>query len=119
MTEKRYHVSRGFPPNSTQEQVFNGSSLPGLVDAAMAGYRATCFAYGQTGAGKTHTVLGLPNDEGLLPRTVRRVYALAMKRPDIKYTVRVSAVEVYNELCVACRPCTVPAPSLAPPAPHP
>eukprot|EP01050_Picozoa_sp_SAG11_P014698 SAG11_NODE_1838_length_4187_cov_3.622554_4_plen_76_part_00 len=32
--------------------------------AALAGTKATCFAYGQTGAGKTFTMMGPQNDDG-------------------------------------------------------
>jgi kinesin family protein 18/19 len=32
----------------------------------MGGYNATVFAYGSTGAGKTHTMLGTPSDPGIM-----------------------------------------------------
>ena len=37
----------------------------------MKGYNATIFAYGATGSGKTHTVLGTENDPGIILRTVK------------------------------------------------
>jgi len=32
----------------------------------MGGYNATVFAYGATGAGKTHTMLGTEEDAGIM-----------------------------------------------------
>ena len=40
-------------------QVYEVAAKP-LVSAVFAGGRATCFAYGATGAGKTHTMFGSP-----------------------------------------------------------
>lgn len=42
---------------STQTDVFR--LIAPLVHAAVAGYNCTVFAYGQTGTGKTHTMLGM------------------------------------------------------------
>lgn len=47
---------RVFNPNSTQEDVFNGL-IPAL-DTVLEGYNACVLAYGQTGTGKTHTLIG-------------------------------------------------------------
>lgn len=57
-TYKQYHPAVAFPPSSTQQEVFQSSNLPSLINHSMNGYRTTFFAYGQTGAGKTFTVLG-------------------------------------------------------------
>jgi hypothetical protein len=32
------------------------------MDSILSGFNVTCFAYGMTGAGKTHTMLGDYND---------------------------------------------------------
>jgi kinesin family protein 3/17 len=40
------------------------------------GYNATIFAYGQTGCGKTHTMMGCPDSEdlkGIIPRTFSHI----------------------------------------------
>lgn len=42
---------------ANQETVFNGTALP-LVDKAFEGYNASLFAYGQTGTGKTFSMMG-------------------------------------------------------------
>ncbi|KAJ1550681.1 Kinesin-like protein kif22, partial [Cladochytrium tenue] len=56
---------------SSQADVFEAVGA-GLLARAMQGRNATVFAYGQTGAGKTHTIVGKGRDDpGLLPRVVR------------------------------------------------
>ncbi|KAG7670625.1 hypothetical protein KSW81_003184 [Nannochloris sp. 'desiccata'] len=66
-----------FGPSSGQCEVFEEVSM--LVQSALDGYRVTVFAYGQTNAGKTHTMLGRPGQdtEGIIPRAVRQVFSTA------------------------------------------
>jgi kinesin family protein 18/19 len=37
-------------------------------------YFLTVFAYGATGAGKTHTMLGSPDEPGVMYRTMKELY---------------------------------------------
>ncbi|CDF34798.1 Kinesin-like [Chondrus crispus] len=54
--------------------VYQRTARP-LVDALFKGGRATCFAYGQTGAGKTFTMAGdSPENPGLYTLAVRDVF---------------------------------------------
>ena len=52
-----YQFDQILSPDTTQEDVFR-SVLP-LITAALNGYNTTIAAYGQTGTGKTHTMLGV------------------------------------------------------------
>lgn len=52
--------------HSTQEQVYKQTVHP-LLEGILDGYNATVFAYGATGAGKTHTISGSELDPGVLP----------------------------------------------------
>jgi kinesin family protein 5 len=67
----------------------------------LEGFNGTIFAYGQTSSGKTFTmqgVLGNPELEGVIPRIIRYLYDVISKNGDyIKYIVKVSMVEIYNE----------------------
>lgn len=47
---------RVFGPESVQEDVFRG--LVPALDTVIKGFNACVLAYGQTGAGKTHTLIG-------------------------------------------------------------
>jgi len=53
----RYRFDRVFAQAAGQRDVF--ALVEPLLDAAIEGYNATVFAYGQTGTGKTHTMLGV------------------------------------------------------------
>lgn len=56
------------------EDVYEGTAKP-LVDALFEGGRSTCFAYGQTGAGKTFTMAGDGAEyPGLYTLAVRDVF---------------------------------------------
>merc|ERR1719473_1339537 len=59
------------------------------------------MAYGQTGAGKTHTMTGGHSgfsDRGLVPRCISAIFAEAQGRPESSIVVRLSYCEIYNEL---------------------
>ncbi len=42
---------------STQFDVFEAAGIP-MVDNCISGYNSALFVYGQTGAGKTYTMMG-------------------------------------------------------------
>src|SRR3984957_12849201 len=86
---------------SRQSDIFNFSIKP-TVDDILNGYNGTVFAYGQTGAGKSYTMMGtnIDDDEGrgVIPRIVEQIFASIMSSPGtIEYTVRVSYMEIYME----------------------
>lgn len=58
---------------------------------------ATCFAYGQTGAGKTHTMLGSsPGRPGLYALALRDIFAhLSATQTHSPLSVYVSFFEIY------------------------
>ena len=46
-----------FGTDCKQKDIFDHAALP-IVQSVLEGYNGTIFAYGQTGTGKTHTMLG-------------------------------------------------------------
>lgn len=44
-----------------------------VVESVLAGFDTCIFSLGQTGTGKTYTLLGTPEDPGLLPRLANRL----------------------------------------------
>ncbi|KAI9867605.1 MAG: Kinesin heavy chain [Trichoglossum hirsutum] len=96
-----FTFDRVFDMNSRQRDVFN-FSIQSTVDDILNGYNGTVFAYGQTGAGKSYTMMGsdIDNDEsrGIIPRIVEQIFASILASPEnIEYTVRVSYMEIYME----------------------
>ena len=84
-----------------QQDIFDFSIRP-TVDDILNGYNGTVFAYGQTGAGKSYTMMGSSIDDeegrGVIPRIVEQIFASIMTSPStIEYTVRVSYMEIYME----------------------
>jgi kinesin family protein 6/9 len=59
------------------------------------------FSYGQTGAGKTYTVLGESQDSfehrGVIPRVISDIFREIQNRPDMSATIRVSYFEINND----------------------
>jgi len=87
--------------NSRQQDIFD-FSIRSTVDDILNGYNGTVFAYGQTGAGKSFTMMGSAiNDsesKGVIPRITEQIFASIMaSASDIEYTVRVSYMEIYME----------------------
>lgn len=48
--------------------------IPKLQKMTNGECNATLFAYGQTGAGKTHTMANLGSDSGLMQRSIKFIY---------------------------------------------
>ena len=42
---------------------------------SLQGYNATVFAYGATGSGKTHTMVGQPNNPGCMARALNDLFS--------------------------------------------
>lgn len=88
------------PHYAHQEDVYNSLGEE-FLDHNFEGYHTCIFAYGQTGSGKSYTMMGTPDQPGLIPRTCedlfQRIEAAQSETPNISYHVRASYFEVYNE----------------------
>ena len=87
--------------DSLQTDIFDYSIRP-TVDDILNGYNGTVFAYGQTGAGKSYTMMGSDIEDdtgkGIIPRIIEQIFASILTSPsNIEYTVRVSYMEIYME----------------------
>lgn len=63
--EKRYAFDYAFNKTASQKQVYQ-KTTQFLINGVLDGFNATVFAYGATGAGKTHTMLGTITQPGTL-----------------------------------------------------
>ncbi|NXJ82011.1 KI18A protein, partial [Trogon melanurus] len=86
-----------FAESSTQLEVFEHTTKS-VIDGFLNGYNCTVLAYGATGAGKTHTMLGSPEDPGVMYLTMMALYnCMDEIKEDKVCNIAVSYLEVYNE----------------------
>lgn len=86
--------------NTSQEDVFDYCAR-GIISNIVEGYNGTIMCYGQTGAGKTFTMNGSTANfkyRGITPRTLSLIFQEIDSRFDQQVTVKVSYIEIYNEL---------------------
>lgn len=101
---KEFSFDQVFGPESVQLDVYQ--QIEPLVVSFSDGYNACIMAYGQTGTGKTFTMVG-NNDpaedgvlanQGMIPRALQQVFAIVRARQvTYKDVVTVSMVEIYND----------------------
>jgi Kinesin motor domain/SAM domain (Sterile alpha motif) len=82
-----------FGEKHTNMEVYVGTARP-LVDAFFEGSRCTCFAYGQTGTGKTYTMEGRQGNPGLYLLAVNDVFHRLRNNPTLH--VSISFFEIYG-----------------------
>eukprot|EP00927_Polykrikos_kofoidii_P084751 TRINITY_DN9024_c0_g1_i1.p1 TRINITY_DN9024_c0_g1~~TRINITY_DN9024_c0_g1_i1.p1 ORF type:complete len:1293 (+),score=335.19 TRINITY_DN9024_c0_g1_i1:146-3880(+) len=91
--DSKFSFDAVFAPGK-QEDVFE--DCRDLVQSAVDGYNVTMFAYGQTGAGKTFTMYGVPGMLGTAPRTIDEVFRVVNAGKDrYHYTLRGAMLELY------------------------
>lgn len=83
----QFEFSEIFDTDSSQVSVFCSLGKYVLENISQ-GYNACIMAYGQTNSGKTYTMLGTPQNPGLVPRICEKLF---------DYTIDVSYLELYNE----------------------
>ncbi len=107
-TQVQCAYDRVFNENCEQSDVFE--TMKPLLNDILQGINGTVFAYGQTSAGKSHTMLG-PNGGadilktpkskwGLLPRSAEYLLTtLSAKEAagELSYNVKASFLQIYNE----------------------
>lgn len=87
-----------FHPASDQDSIFEMVSP--LIQSALDGYNICIFAYGQTGSGKTYTMDGVPDNPGVIPRTVDLLFESIKNYRNLgwEYEIKVTFLEIYNEV---------------------
>ena len=97
---KTFQFDFVYPMESTQKEVYNQVAFP-IVDSIFQGYNGTIFAYGQTGCGKTYTMMGVTNDpnlRGVIPNAFEHIFNyIKNEETTKKFLLRCSFVEIYNE----------------------
>jgi hypothetical protein len=98
---KTFTFDAVFGESSTQKLIHQTCAAP-IVQSVLEGYNGTIFCYGQTGAGKTHTMEGIvddPDQRGIIANSFQQIFDYVALRndPNETFLVRVSYFEVYNE----------------------
>ncbi|KAK8613712.1 hypothetical protein V6N13_101469 [Hibiscus sabdariffa] len=92
-----YAFDSVFGPHATTQEVYEVAAKP-VVQAAMEGVNGTVFAYGVTSSGKTHTMHGDQNAPGIIPLAIKDVFSIIQDTPGQEFLLRVSYLEIYNEV---------------------
>lgn len=73
--------------------MFKKTAIP-ILDCVIEGYNGCLMAYGQTGTGKTHTILG--KRDGLLPKSLEYILSRNNVKDD-RFVVDISCLQIYME----------------------
>ncbi|XP_017483994.1 PREDICTED: kinesin-like protein unc-104 isoform X13 [Rhagoletis zephyria] len=88
------------PEFSTQEMVYKDIGEE-MLQHSFDGYNVCIFAYGQTGAGKSYTMMGKQEEhqEGIIPMICKDLFNRIhdTETSELKYSVEVSYMEIYCE----------------------
>uniref|UniRef100_A0A4X1UVP4 Kinesin motor domain-containing protein n=1 Tax=Sus scrofa TaxID=9823 RepID=A0A4X1UVP4_PIG len=94
------HTSAEDPQFASQQQVYRDIGEEMLLHA-FEGYNVCIFAYGQTGAGKSYTMMGRqePGQQGIVPQLCEDLFSRVSKNQSaqLSYSVEVSYMEIYCE----------------------
>lgn len=108
-SSKKFTFDRAFDIQSKQHEVYHAVVAP-YIEEVLAGFNCTVFAYGQTGTGKTYTMVGEEQPElssgwdddtqtGIIPRALNHLFD-ELRMTELEFSMRISYLELYNEeLC--------------------
>ncbi|XP_028308539.1 kinesin-like protein KIF1B isoform X4 [Gouania willdenowi] len=95
------HTTPEDPSFAAQNQVYNDIGKE-MLQHAFEGYNVCIFAYGQTGAGKSYTMMGKQEEgqEGIIPMLCEDLFEKISEdsnKDELSYSVEVSYMEIYCE----------------------
>eukprot|EP00928_Gymnodinium_smaydae_P093679 TRINITY_DN7798_c1_g1_i2.p1 TRINITY_DN7798_c1_g1~~TRINITY_DN7798_c1_g1_i2.p1 ORF type:complete len:380 (-),score=88.69 TRINITY_DN7798_c1_g1_i2:100-1239(-) len=71
-----------------------------VLDNAWEGFHCCLFAYGQTGAGKSYSMVGVGANKGIVPISCEEIFRRIDEcdnKSSLHYEVTISMIELYNE----------------------
>ncbi|XP_078077366.1 kinesin-like protein KIF24 [Mustelus asterias] len=90
-----FYFDEAFEETCTNYDVYLKTAYP-LIQHVFSGGMATCFAYGQTGAGKTHTMIGTSQNPGLYVLAAEDIFMrLQTSEQDGVLFIWISFYEIY------------------------
>lgn len=107
--EETFHFASVFGPDATQETIFTEVARPILGSVMDLESDGLIFSFGVTNSGKSYTIHGTTEQEGIIPRCLRAIFnsinqlgpvesRMALDLSNYRYGVQVNYLEIYNEL---------------------
>ncbi|XP_072423636.1 kinesin-like protein KIF22 isoform X2 [Chiloscyllium punctatum] len=98
----QYNFDAFYGDDTSQLEIYVNSVKP-ILSHVLNGQNASVFAYGPTGAGKTHTMLGSAEQPGVVPRSLLDIFLMVREQsdqlcgPSWRFNVTMSYLEIYQE----------------------
>ena len=89
-----------------QQRVFDDLGQ-GVLNNAYGGYNSCLFAYGQTGAGKSYSMVGYGTNKGIVPISCDEIFKRiesqkAENEGKYQFQISIQMLEIYNEQVHCC-----------------
>lgn len=85
-----------YDEHSSNSVLYRGTAAPLISRIFTQGQNATCFAYGATGAGKTHTMMGTESEAGLYLLAAQDIFAKLRQPAHAHLSLVASSYEIYG-----------------------
>jgi hypothetical protein len=89
-TQYAFHRVHG--PSTSNEKLYR--DVAAYLEHTLDGFNSTLCAYGQSGSGKTHTILGTDKDPGLVQRAAHDLFKRIKSRKSRNFEVKASLFQV-------------------------
>jgi kinesin family member 5 len=96
--KKTFVFDSVFDSSSTQKEIYAKVADP-VVSSVLQGYNGTIFAYGQTGTGKTFTMIGSSGEnKGIIPRSMQQIFTFIQASQTHSFQVKIGFLQLYMEM---------------------
>ena len=95
---KTFTFDSVFDQSSSQKEIYSKVGEP-VVSSILQGYNGTIFAYGQTGTGKTFTMIGGSGEnKGIIPRSMHQIFSFVSSSNSHSFTIKIGFLQLYMEM---------------------
>ena len=91
-----FHVDKVYEADDPIEDLYESVCTP-ITDSVIFGLHGTIFAYGATGGGKSYTIQGGKQVDGIIQMAAKDLFEKIQRDYGREYTVKASYYEIYNE----------------------
>lgn len=95
---KSFNFDTLFDQTCSQKHIYEKVGKP-VVESVLNGYNSTILAYGQTGTGKTFTMIGGGKKQrGIIPRCAKEIFKASQTDLSHSYSIKVGFMQLYMEV---------------------